>query len=128
MTLNGVYSHLEALQDAADRNGGNRAAGTPGYEAGAQYVERQLRKAGYEPFRQPFTYEQFVLNSELLEQVSPNATEYVAGTDFTTMSYSGAGDVTAEVTAVDVNLEGDRKTRRVAKRRTSRTSPPGTSH
>ena len=108
VTLNGVYSHLQGLQNAANYNGGNRAAGTPGYEAGAQYVERQLRKAGYQPFRQPFTYEQFLLNGELLEQVSPDAAEYAAGTDFTTMSYSGAGDVTAEVTAVDINLTGER--------------------
>ncbi|MER1995458.1 MAG: M28 family peptidase [Arthrobacter sp.] len=108
VTINGVYSHLQALQNAAPYNGGSRAAGTPGYEAGAQYVERQLRKAGYQPFRQPFTYEQFVLNGELLEQVSPDAVEYEAGTDFVTMSYSGPGDVTAEVTVVDVNLEGER--------------------
>ena len=109
VTFNGVYSHLQGLQNAANYNEGNRAAGTSGYEASAQYVERQLRKAGYQPFRQPFTYEQFVLNDELLAQVSPDAAEYVAGTDFSTMSNSAAGDVTAEVTAVDVNFEGDRK-------------------
>ncbi|MGN0147614.1 MAG: M28 family metallopeptidase [Arthrobacter koreensis] len=108
VTVDGVYSHLVALQKAADRNGGNRAAGTPGYEATAQYVEGQLRKAGYQPFRQPFTYEQFVLNGDSLEQVSPNPSQYTAGEDYLTMSYSGPGDVSAEVTAVDVNLSGDR--------------------
>jgi aminopeptidase S len=48
--------HLEALQRVADKAGGNRAAGTPGYEASARYVEDQLRAAGYTPVRQVFTY------------------------------------------------------------------------
>ncbi|WP_081608511.1 M20/M25/M40 family metallo-hydrolase [Crystallibacter crystallopoietes] len=48
--------HLEALQAAADANGGNRAAATGGYEASAAYVEEQLRAAGYEPRRQEFSY------------------------------------------------------------------------
>ncbi|WP_314195784.1 M20/M25/M40 family metallo-hydrolase [uncultured Arthrobacter sp.] len=48
--------HLEALQKVADGAGGNRAAGTDGYEASARYVEEQLRSAGYKPIRQIFTY------------------------------------------------------------------------
>lgn len=48
--------HLEALQRIADEEGGNRAAGTSGYEASARYVEDQLRAAGYSPVRQAFTY------------------------------------------------------------------------
>ncbi|MFL4477621.1 M20/M25/M40 family metallo-hydrolase [Paeniglutamicibacter sp. ORCA_105] len=48
--------HLEAFQDAADANGGNRADATGGYEASAAYVEEQLRAAGYEPRRQEFSY------------------------------------------------------------------------
>ena len=108
VSLKGLMGHLEAFQAAADANDGNRAAGTPGYEATAQYVEKQLRKAGYEPFRQAFTYEQFILNGESLEQVSPEPVVYTAGTDYRAMSYSGPGDVTAEVTEVDINLTGDR--------------------
>lgn len=49
-------AHLQALQDIADVNDGNRAAGTSGYEESAQYVEAVLREAGYEPVRQPFTF------------------------------------------------------------------------
>ena len=48
--------HLEALQNAADTTGGNRADATAGYEASAAYVEEQLRAAGYEPRRQEFSY------------------------------------------------------------------------
>ena len=52
----GLTRHLEALQAAADANGGNRADATGGYEASAAYVEEQLRAAGYEPRRQEFSY------------------------------------------------------------------------
>ena len=52
----GMVGHLEALQRIADDNGGNRAAGTSGYEASGRYVEEQLRAAGYTPVRQTFTF------------------------------------------------------------------------
>ena len=39
--------HLIALQRLADRNGGNRAAGTAGHEASAEYVATKLEAAGY---------------------------------------------------------------------------------
>nr|WP_231713377.1 M28 family metallopeptidase [Arthrobacter sp. zg-Y769] len=96
------------MQAAADANGGNRASGTPGYEASGRYIEQQLRRAGYTPVRQAFSYDQFELTGEAFEQVSPTAQTYVAGTDFTTMSYSGTGDVTAALTPVDINLAGAR--------------------
>ena len=100
-----VVEHLEELQEIAEANGGNRASGSPGYEAAAQYVEEQLRKAGYDPERQYFDYQQFVENSPSeLQQLSPVATTYEHGRDFLTMEYSGTGDVTAAVTAVDVNF------------------------
>ena len=108
VSADGIIQHLEALQAIADANGGTRAAGTPGYEASAQYVEEQLRAAGYDPVRQPFSYDQFSVNSAALQQLTPTVVDYVDGTDFSTMSYSGSGDVTAGVTAVDVNLAGDR--------------------
>lgn len=52
----GMVGHLKALQRIADDNGGNRAAGTSGYEESARYVEEQLRAAGYTPVRQNFTF------------------------------------------------------------------------
>ncbi len=54
VTVEAVMAHLGALQAVADANGGNRAAGTSGYEASAQYVEAQLTAAGYTPVRQYF--------------------------------------------------------------------------
>jgi Zn-dependent M28 family amino/carboxypeptidase len=50
-----AYEHLRALQALVDRHG-DRAAGTPGYEAAGQYVEQQLAQAGYRSRRQYFTF------------------------------------------------------------------------
>ncbi len=55
VTLRGVRAHMAAFQRVADENGGNRAAGSPGYAASVRYVERTLRGAGYAVQRQPFT-------------------------------------------------------------------------
>ena len=59
VTGKAVYRHVQAFQKVADANGGNRATGTPGYEASAVYVEKTLRKAGYRPQRQYFEAETF---------------------------------------------------------------------
>jgi aminopeptidase S len=48
VSVDGAWVHLEALQRIADQNGGNRAAGTPGYEASVEYVTGVLRAAGFE--------------------------------------------------------------------------------
>ena len=108
VTAEGLLEHLTALQAVADANDGSRAAGTAGYEASAEYVEAQLRAAGYDPVRQYFEYQQYVESAAGLERVSPNPTVYVDQEDFDIMEFSGSGDVTAAVTAVDLNLVGDR--------------------
>jgi aminopeptidase S len=43
-----AMDHLQALQKIADQHGGNRASGTPGYEASVEYVVGVLRDAGFE--------------------------------------------------------------------------------
>ena len=48
VTVDGILSHAERFQAIADEHGGNRAAGTPGYDASADYVAERLRRAGYE--------------------------------------------------------------------------------
>src|SRR5215217_3075423 len=54
----GAFAHVRALQEIATANGGNRAAGTPGYDRSADYVAERLRSAGYmvrfEEFTVPF--------------------------------------------------------------------------
>lgn len=105
-----ITAHLEALQAIADANGGNRAAGTSGYEASAEYIEGLLEAAGYEPLRQVFTYEQYQTVSASLQRLTPSTKEYAYGAPdgFWDMEYSGEGVVTASVSSVDINLAGDR--------------------
>ncbi|MCY7402738.1 MAG: hypothetical protein LH477_17605 [Nocardioides sp.] len=66
VTVSAVMDHLEALQVISDANGGNRGAGSPGYDASGAYVEAQLRKAGYEPERQYFDFFYFEIISSSL--------------------------------------------------------------
>lgn len=71
-----------------------------------------LRKAGYKVTVQPFEFPFFAENSTAtLNQVSPDPTTYAPTPpdgstpgDFATMTYSGSGDVTAPVQAVDLTL------------------------
>ena len=56
VTAEGVNRHLIAFQRIADRNDGNRAAGTPGYDASVEYVAGKLRGAGFDVTTPEFTY------------------------------------------------------------------------
>ena len=88
--------HLNALQDIADANGGNRAAGTSGYAASGDYVQGVLEDAGYTVTRQVFSIAYQAPGA--LQQISPTPTNYPTDS----FTGSGAGDVTATVTAVDL--------------------------
>ncbi len=56
VTVGGINRHLIALQRIADENGGNRAAGTPGYDQSVDYVAGKLRDAGFDVTTPAFTY------------------------------------------------------------------------
>ena len=43
MTADAMMAHLTKLQEIADANDGNRALGTPGYDASVDYVANALR-------------------------------------------------------------------------------------
>ena len=47
-TGDAMYAHLQRLQEIADNNGGNRALGTPGYDASVDYVADALRDKGFD--------------------------------------------------------------------------------
>jgi hypothetical protein len=82
--------HMVALQAIADRNGGNRAVGTKGYDESAAYVALQLERAGYKVTLDPINFvEAWVENSPpVLAQTAPVAKTYVANTDFFTFQLS----------------------------------------
>lgn len=105
VTLAGIREHQAAFQSFADANNGNRQAGTPGYDASAQYVYDRMVAAGYDVSFQEFNFAFFQeLTPAELEQTAPASVTYTYGVDFLTMDYSASGDVTASVTAVDVFL------------------------
>ena len=102
-----VYRHLVAWQEIADRNNDNRASGTTGYDQSVDYVVEQLRRKGYKITRQEFDFPFFQeLSDPAFERVDPAPTVYPPNTaeGFFTMSYSGSGDATAEIEAVDFIL------------------------
>ena len=104
VTPEGVLDHLAALQEIADDNGGNRAAGRPGYAASVDYVVEQLRASGYDPEVQEFVFDYFEENSKLI-RVSPNPKSFVNGTDFLRNTFdSGSPEGTATGRLVPVDL------------------------
>lgn len=48
VTVDATTGHLAKLQAIADANGGNRAFGTPGYDASVDYVANALRAKGFD--------------------------------------------------------------------------------
>ena len=104
--VSGTVRHLRKLQRIADRNDGTRAAGTPGYAASARYVSRKLARWGWDVSSQSFEFLSFTeVEPTVMEQVTPEEIAYEEGIDFSIMSYSGSGDVTAAATPVDVQIE-----------------------
>ncbi|SET97400.1 M28 family metallopeptidase [Geodermatophilus poikilotrophus] len=102
VTLDGVMEHLEAFQGIAEANGGNRASGTPGYDASVEYVEQRLKQAGWEVSRQEFQFPFFQQISSAFSQTAPDQATYAEGADYAVMTYSASADVTATAQAVDV--------------------------
>lgn len=101
VTTGGVVRHLAALQKIADANGGNRAAGTSGYEASGRYVEKTLRAAGYTTSRQYFDFTYEHINSTSLDEVSPTA-HAVAQHPMSYSPSTGAAGLTAALASPTV--------------------------
>lgn len=100
MTGDGAMEHLEAFQAIADEHG-DRAEGTPGYQASVDYVIDTMEAAGWDAEAVPFTYQGTDSALEQLAPVTATYEHYVA-------EGSGEGDVTADVTAVDLALDPPR--------------------
>lgn len=105
VTLDGVRAHQAAFQSIADANGGTRHSGSSGYDQSVDYVASTLEAAGYDVTVQPFQYNTFFLNGpSTLEQITPAPAVYSEGVDYDTMTYSRSGEVTGNVTGVDLAL------------------------
>ncbi len=112
MQADNVMERLEALQAIADDNGGTRAAGLDGYDASVAYVASELEHMGYRVTYDTFDFNAFYENGDgTLSALTPNPVSYEWDVDFTYMSQTEAGDVTATVEAVDLDLgEGNGST------------------
>lgn len=101
VTVNGQLKTLRQLQVIANRNEGTRASGLPGYDQSADYVAKELRRAGYKVKKQTFT---FAFSRDLepatLAQVTPVAKDI----ETAAFDYSGSGDVTGPVTAINLTI------------------------
>ncbi|MGH8911249.1 MAG: M28 family metallopeptidase, partial [Acidimicrobiia bacterium] len=101
--LDGVREHQAAFQAIADANGDTRASGTPGYDASVDYVVERMAEAGYDVTVQEFEFSFFDEDSAL-ERISPAPRVYQDQVTYDTMTFSGEGDVTAQLEAVDLAL------------------------
>jgi Iap family predicted aminopeptidase len=84
-----IRGHLAALGRIADRNGGNRAAGTGGYRESARYVARVLRGAGWRVRLERFAYPWWSERSSSLRIEPGGALRH--GRDFRPILFSGSG-------------------------------------
>ena len=84
LTVDGMTRHLEELQDIADANGGNRAAGTSGYQASVDYVAGLLREAGFDVQTPEFEVRMFTAEKPSLSvggiDVDTDALKYTLAT------------------------------------------------
>ncbi|WP_081747489.1 M28 family peptidase [Arthrobacter sp. Br18] len=100
-----VVGHLDALDTIADANGNTRASGTKGYSDSVDYIVGKLKAAGYSPTIQTFQFPFYAqLSAPILTQTSPDSRTYTP-TDFAAMTYSGKGDITGTIAAVDTKGE-----------------------
>ncbi len=108
VTVNGIFEHLQAFQDAAALSTPSfgyptRVDGSPGFTASVDYAARVFREAGYDVRVEPFTFDRYVETADVvLQQTAPVATSYLPNVDVITMEYSPAGSVAGAVQAVDL--------------------------
>jgi Zn-dependent M28 family amino/carboxypeptidase len=105
----GTFRHLRAFQNIASMSGGNRAAGTSGYDRSAEYVAERLMEAGYrvhfEDFEFPFFEER--VPPVLLVSSSDGRQEPVPAAALRTLTNSGSSNVTAQLHPVNLGLAGE---------------------
>ncbi len=110
VTLTGVRQDQAVFQIIADLTGGTRAVGTAGNRASVDYVVGRLRAAGYNPTVQPFDFVNFVVLGASVLADTTTGQQFVERRDFVLVDQTDRGDVTAPVTAVDIQIGRDNRT------------------
>lgn len=113
VSVDGIRLHQAAFNVAGALTGGNRLAGTKGYDLSADYVALQARLAGLNVTRQDFEYDLLflgdwkppVLDVRRGKHYNPEIFGSLpGGGDFGSMIDSASGDVTAPLWAADLTL------------------------
>jgi aminopeptidase Y len=104
VTQAALRAHLTALQQIADANGGERAAGTKGYDASVAYVAEQLKRSGWRVQTQQVPMAAWREDSPARLEVAGAVLE---PTDFRVPSYSAAGDVSGTLKVVGDACEAE---------------------
>jgi hypothetical protein len=89
-----LTEHLAALQKIADEHGGNRAAGTSGYDASADYVATRLRDAGWRVRFDKVTFPYFKLRRA---SMTVGSSALRQERDFQVLTYSGSGSASSHI-------------------------------
>lgn len=92
----GLAEHLEALQRIAREHDGNRAAGTAGERATADYLAERLRAAGYRVAIEE------VARPSFRERSAPRLTAASRTLAARTLEFSGSGTAAGRVRAVSI--------------------------
>jgi Zn-dependent M28 family amino/carboxypeptidase len=96
------FQHLTALQEIADRNGGNRAADTQGLAESFSYVENILRSFNLEISKSPVPIN--VYHDDHTFSLQHNQQTFKLGVDFFIPASGSNVKVTAEAISVDIQL------------------------
>ena len=84
LSVEAMVAHLAKLQDIADAHGGNRAVGTPGYDASVDYVVEVLRGQGFDVQTPEFQTRYFEPGDAALTvggaEVKANPLQFTVGT------------------------------------------------
>ncbi|MFI1014415.1 M20/M25/M40 family metallo-hydrolase [Streptomyces sp. NPDC020965] len=94
-----AHKHLKKFQQIADTTGGNRAAGTLGYDASAAYVYQQLKKYGLDVRYEPFTFLYTETQAQKLSVVTPTPKD-IAITALTYTRSTPVGGIKADLATV----------------------------
>jgi Zn-dependent M28 family amino/carboxypeptidase len=102
----GAFRHLQAFQDIASASGGNRAAGTPGYDRSAEYVAERLKEAGYVVRLEEFEFPFFEERAPPVLVTSPLGGAHAPASAGTVRTFfnSGSSDVTGPLRSVNLRL------------------------
>lgn len=105
ITKEALVAHAQALEQISLNNPLSRSASSPGYTQAMDYIKNSLKNSGLTIWEQRFDYRLFLETKDpVLSMISPSQQAYVWDTDYLTMTYSGTGDVTAEIVFVTPQL------------------------